>query len=141
MDMSIIAQDAVAWAAAAIASALVSAIGVAFAKITRAQLDAKAREALQAALENAVGKGVEWIFAKAAETEIGERITQAVQVMIPYVEAGAPGALKRFGMDQVEGAARAHLEEMARAKLAVELNRTAPDQLVEALLKATAVQR
>lgn len=137
MDMSIIAQDAVAWAAAAIASALVSALSIAFAKITRAQLDAKAREALQAALENAVGKGVEWIFARAQDTEIGERITQAVQVMLPYVEAGAPGALKRFGMDRAEGAARAHLEEMARAKLAVELNRTAPDQLVEALLKAT----
>jgi len=130
------ADQGVAWAVTAIASAAVGLIGTAVAKVTKAQLDAKAREALQTALENAVGLGIEWIFARAADTEIGERISEAVDRMLPYVEKGAGDALKRFGMDKIESEARNHLIEMARGKLAAELNLTAPDQLVEALLKA-----
>lgn len=130
-----VVDQALAWLITAGVTALVSALAGAVTKLTGAQLDSKARQALQVALTNAANAALPILIARASETEFGQRVDVAVDRMVDYVRTGAPGALARFGLE-VTPEQLAHLRRMAEARLIEQLGVTAPDLLVEALKDA-----
>ncbi|MCZ0963907.1 hypothetical protein [Paracoccus benzoatiresistens] len=129
-----LADQALAWIVTAIVTAVASAIVGVVAKLTGAKLDQQARDTSQVALTNAANAAIRWMLTAAAETPIGKRIELAIEQMLPYVETGAAGAVKRFDM-AAKGANRIHLEEMAAAKLVEQLGHAAPDDL-KAVIRA-----
>lgn len=123
-----LADQAISWLATAVATAVVSAGAAVVARLTGAQLDARARDTLQTALTNAANASIRWMLTAAADTPIGRRIDLAIEQMLAYADTGAGGALRRFGMAEA-GEARAHLRDMAEAKLIEQLAAVAPDQV------------
>lgn len=127
-----VVDQALAWIISAGITALVSALAAAVTKLTGAQLDAKARGALQTALTNAANAAIPLLIARVSQTEFGQAVEASVDKMVDYVRVGAPGALARFGLE-VTPEQLAHLRRMAEARLIEQLGMTAPDLLVEAL--------
>jgi hypothetical protein len=127
-----VVDQALAWIISAGITALVSALAAAITKLTGAQLDAKARGALQTALTNAANAAIPILIERVSRTEFGQAVEASVDKMVDYVRVGAPGALARFGLE-VTPEQLAHLRRMAEARLIEQLGMTAPDLLVEAL--------
>lgn len=125
-------DQGVAWLAALVASAIMAALTAAITKVTGAVLDAKARDAINAAMERSARLALAWLLDQAIDTPIGQRLSAGVRRMLPYVVAGAPGSLDRFDL-KPKGVISDHLEDMARAELIKQLGAVAPDKLIEAL--------
>lgn len=125
-------DQGLAWLAAAIATAAVSAIAAVVTRVVGVTLDARARATIETALQRAARLAMEWMLAEAADTPLGQRLTAAARSMLPYVDEGAGESLKRFGLDAAQ-TARQHLHDMARAELIKQLGQVAPDKLTEAL--------
>ena len=127
-----LADQALAWAVTVVVTAAVSAIAGVVAKLTGATLDRQARDAIQVTLTNAANAAIRWMLTEAADTPVGQRIEAAIKGMLPYADSGAPGSLARHGMDP-GGPKRAHLHDMARAKLVEQLGKVAPEQIAAAI--------
>ncbi|TJZ86175.1 hypothetical protein [Paracoccus hibiscisoli] len=125
-------DQGLAWLAAAIATAAVSAIAAVITRVVGVTLDARARATIETALQRAARLALEWLLAEAADNPLGQRLSTAARSMLPYVDEGARGSLKRFGLDASQ-TARNHLHDMARAELIKQLGEVAPDKLAQAL--------
>lgn len=125
-------DQGVAYAAAALATALVSAFAAAITKLVGAKLDENARDALQTGLSNAALVVLRWVISEVDELPLVQRLKVGAEKMLPHVEAGNPGSLARFGMDQ-PGEAREHLLRMAEAKLIDEVRKLSPHTLAQAM--------
>lgn len=123
-----LADQAIGWLAAAAATAVVSALTATVAKLTGARLDKAASDTLDRALTNAANGAIRWMISSAADTPLGRRMDLAIEQMLSYANSGAGGAMRRFGM-AAAGDARAHLRDMAEAKLVEQLAQVAPEQL------------
>lgn len=135
-DAAGIAQQGVAWAATAIATAATSAIAAVIAKVTRATLDAKARDTIQTALERGALLAIPWLLEQAAGTDWGRQVQAAIAKALAYAEGGAAGSLARFDM-QAGAKNYDRLTQQAKAAVIREMGKVLPpDQLSIALTRA-----
>lgn len=133
-----LADQVLAYLVTALASAIAAAIAGVVTKVAGARLDQAARDALRVTLENAANEALPYVLAMAADTPLGRRLELGLKRMLGYTEAGAPGALERFGLLTSGPAARMHLEQMAQGRLVEQIAKVKPDLLTQALASAGA---
>lgn len=135
-----IMDQAVAWAATALAAAATSALAAVITKITRATLDQKARDAIQTSLERGALLAIPWLIQQVGSSAWGRHVETAIAKAMAYAEGGAPDGLARFDM-QIGAANRNRLQQQAQAAVIRELGKALPPDALNAALSQAIGQR